>query len=167
MSIFAKAIGSGYPISAIVGKKEWMEEISSARVIHAGTMNTANPTVAAAMATVSVLEREDPYAKMFELGDQLRAGLKEIAQKTGHNMIVSGIGPIIHTGFSDGEALSEFRDVLKLDKAKLGQFISGLHDDGVRVIGRGLWYLSAVHTEEDILFALKSVEKVLMKMNEK
>tara|TARA_R110002111_G_scaffold195154_3_gene261023 strand:+ start:6091 stop:7404 length:1314 start_codon:yes stop_codon:yes gene_type:complete len=167
MSIFAKAIGSGYPISAIVGKKEWMEEISSARVIHAGTMNTANPTVAAAMATVSVLEREDPYAKMFELGDQLRAGLKEIAQKTGHNMIVSGIGPIIHTGFSDGEALSEFRDVLKLDKAKLGQFISGLHNDGVRVIGRGLWYLSAVHTEEDILFALKSVEKVLMKMNEK
>lgn len=166
MSIFAKAIGSGYPISAIVGKKDWMEEIASARVIHAGTMNAANPTVAAAMATVSFLERENPYPKMFELGDQLRDGLRNLAKKTGHNMIVSGIGPIVHTGFSNIDRLEEFRDVLKLDKPKLGQFIAGLQDDGVRVIGRGSWYLSAVHTEEDIEYALKSVEKVLQKMNE-
>src|SRR5690606_27541166 len=26
LSIFAKALGSGYPISAIVGKRTWMEE---------------------------------------------------------------------------------------------------------------------------------------------
>src|SRR5690606_25679097 len=56
LAIFAKAIASGYPISAIVGKREWMEEIASARVIHAGTMNTSNPTVAAALATIEVLE---------------------------------------------------------------------------------------------------------------
>jgi glutamate-1-semialdehyde 2,1-aminomutase len=104
---------------------------------------------------------------MFELGDQLRDGLRNLANKTGHNMIVSGIGPIVHTGFSNVERLEEFRDVLKLDKAKLGQFIAGLHNDGVRVIGRGSWYLSAVHTEEDIEYALKSVEKVLQQMNEK
>src|SRR5690606_5310809 len=50
LSIFAKAMGSGYPISAIVGKRAWMEVIENAQVIHAGTMNSSNPTVAASLA---------------------------------------------------------------------------------------------------------------------
>ncbi len=54
LSIFAKAMGSGYPISAIVGKREWMELIAEGKVIHAGTMNSGNPTVAAALATIEV-----------------------------------------------------------------------------------------------------------------
>ena len=60
LSIFAKAIGSGYPISAIVGRKEWMSLIEDARVIHAGTMNSSNGTIAAAMATIGILEEEQP-----------------------------------------------------------------------------------------------------------
>src|SRR5690606_36247679 len=43
LSIFAKAMGSGYPISAVVGKREWMELIEQGKVIHAGTMNSGNP----------------------------------------------------------------------------------------------------------------------------
>src|SRR5690606_35515190 len=34
LSIFAKAKGSGYPISAIAGKREWMGLIDEAKVIH-------------------------------------------------------------------------------------------------------------------------------------
>ncbi|MEX0882026.1 MAG: aminotransferase class III-fold pyridoxal phosphate-dependent enzyme, partial [Cyclobacteriaceae bacterium] len=161
ISIFAKAIGSGYPISAIVGKREWMEEISSARVIHAGTMNTGNPTVAAALATVSILERDDPYPKMFALGDRLRQGLTQLAKDTQQNMRVSGIGPIVHTGFTDGPGAVDFRGVLQYDKGKLKNFISGMHDRGLRVIGRGLWYISAVHSEADIDRALEVSREVL------
>ncbi|MEX2567915.1 MAG: aspartate aminotransferase family protein [Cyclobacteriaceae bacterium] len=161
ISIFAKAIGSGYPISAIVGKREWMEEISSARVIHAGTMNTGNPTVAAALATVSILERDDPYPKMFALGDRLRQGLTQLAKDTQQNMRVSGIGPIVHTGFTDGPGAGDFRGVLQYDKGKLKNFISGMHDRGLRVIGRGLWYISAVHSEADIDRALEVSREVL------
>src|SRR5690606_23906439 len=40
LSIFAKAMGSGYPISAIVGKTSWMDAIADSQVIHAGTMNS-------------------------------------------------------------------------------------------------------------------------------
>jgi len=161
MAVFAKAIASGYPISAIVGKKEWMEEIATARVIHAGTMNTGNPSVAAALATVSILEREDPYPRMFALGERLRQGLREIAQTTGHQMLVSGIGPVVHSGFTDMERAVDFRDVLRFDKGKLKSFIAALHDEGLRVIGRGLWYISAVHTEAEIDQALGLAREVL------
>ena len=50
LSIFAKALASGYLISLITGKKEWMTLIEDAKVIHAGTMNSGNATVAAALA---------------------------------------------------------------------------------------------------------------------
>lgn len=167
MSIFAKAMGSGYPISAIVGKKEWMEEIVTARVIHAGTMNACNPTVAAALATISILERDNPYPHMFDLGNKLREGINELAGRYGENLLVQGIGPVLHTGFIDREQVRDFRDVQYYDKGKLGEFIAGLHDRGVRVIGRGLWYISAVHAEADIAHALSMVEEVLKKMVKK
>src|SRR5690606_35838277 len=94
LSIFAKAIASGYPISAIVGKREWMEEIETARVIHAGTMNASNATVAAALATIDVLEQDpDTYARMFRLGRKLMQGLREAADKTGQSLLVQGMGP--------------------------------------------------------------------------
>lgn len=161
LSIFAKAIGSGYPISAIVGKKEWMEEIASARVIHAGTMNTCNPTVAAALATINILERDQPYDKMFELGERLRSGLREISSRYRKDLLVQGIGPVVHTGFTQLKKANDFRDVLQFDQGKLRAFVAGLHDAGIRVIGRGLWYICAVHDEGDIDSALEVSEKIL------
>ena len=162
LSIFAKAIASGYPISAIVGKREWMEEIATARVIHAGTMNSGNPTVAAALATIDVLERDaDTYNRMFRLGRRLMEGLREAARETAQPLLVQGMGPMFNTSFTTLHQLRDYRDTLSADKIKLQALIAGLHDRGVRVIGRGLWYISAVHTEEDIDQAITAAADVL------
>ncbi|NGM64950.1 aspartate aminotransferase family protein [Sphingobacterium sp. SGR-19] len=165
LSIFAKAIASGYPISAIVGKKEWMDEIVSARVIHAGTMNTSNPTVAAALATIAVLEQDpDTHNRMFRLGNSLMAGLREAAKQAGQDLQVQGVGPMFNTAFTSLPEVKNYRDTLQADKAKLGRFVARLHDRGIRVIGRGLWYISAVHTEDDIDQAIEISETVLKEL---
>jgi glutamate-1-semialdehyde 2,1-aminomutase len=39
-----------------------------------------------------------------------------------------------------------------------------MHDKGLRVIGRGLWYINAVHTLEDIDAAIETAAEVLEKM---
>jgi len=162
LSIFAKAIASGYPISAIVGKREWMEEIETARVIHAGTMNASNATVAAALATIDVLEQDpDTYARMFRLGRKLMQGLREAADKTGQSLLVQGMGPMFNTSFTPLQQIRDYRDTLSNDKAKLNAFIAGLHDRGIRVIGRGLWYISAIHTDEEIEQAVAVATEVL------
>src|SRR5690606_21486691 len=166
LSIFAKAIASGYPISAIVGKREWMEEMVSARVIHAGTMNTSTPTVAAALATIEVLERDpDTYKRMFRLGKKLMDGFRSVSQKVGQNLFVQGTGPMFNTSFTSLPDIRNYRDTLHTDKVKLRQFIAGLHDRGIRVIGRGLWYISAVHTDEDIEQAIKVAAEVLKEID--
>ncbi|MDQ7947930.1 MAG: hypothetical protein REI93_03770 [Pedobacter sp.] len=66
--------------------------------------------------------------------------------------------------FTDLAKAKDFRDTLTFDKAKLGRFIAAMHDLKVRIIGRGLWYISSVHTQEDIDFAIAAAEKVLAEM---
>jgi glutamate-1-semialdehyde 2,1-aminomutase len=161
LSIFAKAFASGYPISAIVGKYEWMRLIEQSKVIHAGTMNSSNATVAAALATINILQTENPYDRMFKLGNVLMEGLRKVAARNNKKILVQGPGPMFNTAFTDLDAILDYRDTLKTDKQQLGNFIAGMHKKGVRVIGRGLWYISAVHTEEDIQQAIDTADQVL------
>lgn len=162
LAVYGKAMGSGYPISAVVGKKEWMNEISSGRVIQAGTMNASNPTVAASLATIAELQADpDLYDRLFRLGNQLKSGLQDLARKHQQNLLVQGPGPMINTSFTDLEAQHEYRDLLHSDTTKLNQFTSGLHDQGIRVIGRGLWYISAATREQDVEKALIAADHVL------
>lgn len=162
LSIFAKAMASGYPISAVVGKKEWMDVIEKAKVIHAGTMNSSNATVAAALATIEVLESEKPYERMFGYGKKLMEGLRLAAAEAGHDVLVQGMGPMFNISFTNASKMSDYRDTLIGDREKLKAFISGMHDRGIRIIGRGLWYISAVHTEQDIEHAIDTA-KIVMK----
>ncbi len=164
MSIFAKAMGSGYPISAIVGKREWIGLIEDAKVIHAGTMNSSNPTIAAALSTIEVLEKENPYERMFRLGNKLMDGLRKAAAENNLNLLVQGPGPMFNIAFTDLKKAKDYRDTLSFDKAKLGKFIAAMHDRKVRVIGRGLWYISAAHTDEDIDHAIKISAEVMATM---
>ena len=164
LSIFAKAMGSGYPISAIVGKKSWMNLIAEGRVIHAGTMNSGNSTVAAALATIEILEKERPYERLFHLGNTLMRGLRTAAEKTGQQLLIQGPGPMFNTAFTHLTVAKDYRDTLTFDKAKLGKFISMMHNKGVRIIGRGLWYISAVHTQQDIDHAVKTASEVFAEL---
>lgn len=160
LSIFAKAMGSGYPISAVVGKRSWMKAVEVGEVIHAGTMNSGNPSVAAALATINELDRAQPYERMYALGRRLMEGLRNLAKARSLDVLVDGPGPMFHIAFTDLHELRDYRDTLASDKGKLGRFIEGMHNQRVRIIGRGLWYISAVHTDDDIEFALAAAARV-------
>lgn len=164
LSIFAKAFASGYPISAIVGRQEWMSLVEQGRVIHAGTMNSSNATIAAALATIAVLQQQNPYEQMFKLGNQLMNGLRAVALKHNKALLVQGPGPMFNIAFTTLTEIKDYRDTLQTDKQQLGIFIAGMHRKGIRIIGRGLWYISAVHTEDDINLAIEMADQVMGQM---
>jgi glutamate-1-semialdehyde 2,1-aminomutase len=89
------------------------------------------------------------------------AGLRTIAAETGQPLRVMGPGPMFHTGFTTQAEMRNYRDTLAYDRAKLGLFIQQMQEHGVRLIGRGLWYLSAAHTDADIDQALDTARTVL------
>jgi len=141
-----------------------MNLVAESKVIHAGTMNSSNATVAAAMATIEVLESGNIIERIFQLGQQLMEGLREIGNQFNSNLLVQGLGPMLHTGFTHLTAVNDYRDVLTYDTIKQGKFIAGMHDNGIRIIGRGLWYISAAHTEEDIHKALQVTSNVFKQL---
>lgn len=161
LAVFAKAMANGYPISALVGKQRWMQPVAEGKVIHAGTMNSSNATVAAALATLEVLERENAHAHIFALGQRLMNGLRAIAIETGQPLLVQGLGPMFHTGFTPLAKVRDFRDTLSYDRTKFGLFTREMQERGIRLIGRGLWYLSTAHTDADIDEALATAHDVL------
>ena len=75
-------------------------------------------------------------------------------------------GPMFCIGFTDRTSVQDFRDTLSFDNAKLKRLIVGLHQEGIRVIGRGLWYISTAHTEEDIDHAIETVDRVLAHLDQ-
>jgi glutamate-1-semialdehyde 2,1-aminomutase len=166
LSIFGKAMASGYPISVLCGLKEkygkpLMQLIADGQVIHAGTMNSGHAIVAAALATIEVLERDGTHEKLFRLGKKLMGGLQDAAREIDSRVLVQGIGPMFHFGFTDKEEVLDFRDVSTYDKVKGGAFIAGMQERGIRLIGRGLWYISNAHTDNDIDRAVETAREVL------
>lgn len=163
LSVFGKALASGTPLSALVGTERFMAPIEDNAVYHAGTMNSNNICVAAAMATVRVLERDDQAAhkRIVRLGSQLRDGLQGLGRRHGLPLKVQGPGPMFHVGFTDRSEVQEYRDTLSYDKALYGRFAQGMLERGIRLIGRGLWYVSAAHSDEHVATALESASQVL------
>lgn len=166
LAIFGKALASGYALSVVAGKQRWLQPMADGSVIHAGTMNSANPTVAAALATVNVLERDHVHTKLFKLGNRLMDKFKNVAEDLDEDMVVQGLGPVFHVGFTQKTDVADYRDTLLYDKAKGAAFVGGMQEAGVRLIGRGLWYLSAAHTEADVDQAAEAARAVLQDMQD-
>jgi glutamate-1-semialdehyde 2,1-aminomutase len=150
LTAFGKAMANGWPISALAGKERFMRRIATGEVIHAGTLNSGQPCVAAALATLEILRRDHVHEKLYSLGLRLMAGLRAAACQTGHHLLLQGPGPVFHAGFTQREHVNEFRHALSYDHEKYYQFAANMRERGIRLINRGIWYISAAHTESEI-----------------
>ena len=166
LSIYGKAMASGFPLSLVAGRRAFMECLADGRVIHAGTMNANIPVLAASLASVEILNRErnELYPRITRLGRRLMDGLQTRARARGLPLLVQGLGPVFHTGFSSRESIRNFRQCAGYDAGLMDEFAYGLLRRGVRIIGRGLWFVSAALSEEDVDTVLETAEEVFEEM---
>ena len=165
LATFGKAMASGFPVSFLAGTKEVMNYVANGKVMHAGTYNSNNPSIAAAAATVDILEAEEGlYERIRTLGLRLQEGLKQGAESAGLDVLISGPGQMTHLAFTKNKSLTNYRDCLENDGKKYGEFTRKMLDHGVRLIGRGIWYISAAHTAQDIEEAIRAAAEVFREM---
>ena len=95
LAIFGKALASGFPLSAIVGLERFMAPLEQSEVYHAGTLNANNASVAAALATVELLEHDDEalFHRLAETGSTLRESLPRARPETRPSPADPGAGP--------------------------------------------------------------------------
>ena len=159
LTVVAKAMGNGFPISAFGGRADLMALVADNRVIHAGTYNGGGISVAAALATLSALEDGSVHERLRLLGSRLMNGLVEVAAEHGHRLVAAGPGPVFFTWLLDAGEVQTFRDHLRSDLAGYAAFAEALMLEGVRVIPAGRWYLNAAHTEEHVDLALGAAHR--------
>ncbi len=158
--ILAKALGSGFPISAVAGRADLMDEVASGRVRHAGTLN-ANPiSVAASLATLTELERDAAviYAHLEAMGNGLATILREECSSAGLPVSVNQLGAMGHAFWSE-DPVNDHPATLRADREAYRHLAAALLDEGVHVIPRGLLYVSTAHTEADLAETREAVRR--------
>jgi glutamate-1-semialdehyde 2,1-aminomutase len=79
LTTFAKIIGGGFPVGAIAGATEIMEQFTpSGDVFQSGTFSDHPVTMAAGLGTLRFAAKNDVYDHVNRLGEKLRTGLTEI-----------------------------------------------------------------------------------------
>ena len=90
LSIYCKAIGNGYPISALLGRGSLAEAVGQAMAT--GSYWFSSAPMAAAITTITTLQETGGLAHLHAVGAQLRAGLAERA--AAHELGISQTGPV-------------------------------------------------------------------------
>lgn len=97
IAVFGKALGNGYPISAIIGRREVMEAAQGSFI--SSTMWTERIGFAAALATLRAMREHDVPARLVEFGDAIVEGILGAGERRGLEVEESGISPLAHFTF--------------------------------------------------------------------
>jgi glutamate-1-semialdehyde aminotransferase len=149
LASFAKAMANGYPISAFVGKRKYMEKLND--FVLTTTYAGETLSMAAAIATIRIMMREKVHAHLWKMGKRLMNGLDEIAHDLGVEAHAAGFPPASFLKFS---ALDEQRNA-RLDFL----FRRELYREGIFASVR--WFISYSHEEKDIDETLEHARKAL------
>jgi glutamate-1-semialdehyde 2,1-aminomutase len=117
LSTVGKAMANGYPIGAIGGRADLVDQFSTTPgnpVFFAGTFNGHPACAAAALATISKLESEPVHEHIFALGERIRRELTHLYARLGVPAVVSGYGSVFVSYFLEGPVTS-YDDLLAND----------------------------------------------------
>jgi len=161
-----KAVAGGVPLSVVAGKEEIMDLVATGQVNHLGTMNGNTMVTAAGLATIEILSKNNNavFEKMEKMTQNLVSGLRDVMQKNEIKGVINQIGPVFHMMFIQEDEVHDFETFQKRDAAKYSLFAEKMLDEGILVRPTGLWYVSAVHTDEDITKTIEGADRVLKSM---
>jgi glutamate-1-semialdehyde 2,1-aminomutase len=146
LSCFGKALANGFALSALAGKREFMElgglQHDKERVFLLSTTHGAEThALAAAIATMKVYQNEPVIEHLYRLGEQLRHGAEEVLRHHGLQSHITIIGKpcclVFGTLDQNGRGSQAFRTLFLQETIKRGVLMPAL-------------VLSYSHTSADI-----------------
>jgi glutamate-1-semialdehyde 2,1-aminomutase len=161
LATYAKALGNGYPIAAFGGKREIMSIIGKG-VAQGGTFNNNKTGVAAACATLKLLQTEPVLETIARRGKRLMEGIQAIFARRGIPLAMNGY-PAMFSFAVGKEKITDQREwdqtereyYLRLVEAALQRGVMPDYDP------REPWFLCYSHSDEDIDLTLNVMEEVV------
>ena len=163
---FGKALGSGLPVAALVGRAEVMDALQWGGVLHYGTHNGSRIGMFAARANLRVLTRDNnaSFRHTWRISERLCSGLRELFGKKGRKAIVQNVGPMLQIMFTDRPAIRDYREFCQfVDRAAFQKFVWSLFPLGIYASPSAALHsiVTLAHTEQDVDQTLEAAEKAL------
>ncbi|MDB3890690.1 aminotransferase class III-fold pyridoxal phosphate-dependent enzyme [Gammaproteobacteria bacterium] len=117
IAVFGKALGNGYAITAIIGKREVMEAAQSTFISSTFWSERIGP--AAALKTLEIMGKEKSWNVITDIGNTVSSKWLEIAESSGVEVKVSGI-PALSTFNLPGEYSLEYKTLITQEMLKKG-----------------------------------------------
>ena len=135
LACFGKGMANGMPISALVGKKQIMKKLDTPDVFYSGTFFGETLSMAAAIATINKLKREDVLKKIYDNGLDLQEHIQFTIEDYGLEDSINVTGWPTNTKIS-------FNNFQKLSADQMrALFMSEMAQNGVLIINcNGLTY---------------------------
>jgi glutamate-1-semialdehyde 2,1-aminomutase len=170
LATFAKAMGNGFPIAAISGKKEIMQQFGPGGKVYQASTYAGNPiSVSASIATIEMLmySKNDLYPRIAKTCDRIVDGIKDELEELNLHFALNAIGSMYQLFFTSGKV----DNAKKAHKSSLVMF-KRLYDE---LLQRGIFippsqfetcFVSNAHSEDDADKTVESYNDALRKVKE-
>lgn len=152
LAIYGKAIAGGMPLAAIAGRKDIFDLFRRNRVIGAGTFNAFPVGMAAGLATLRLLERDNGavYRQRDRVQARLVEGLKREARDAGHPLLIQEMPGNFCTHFTSASVCWTSTELAQCsDAQKAFSFRRLLRENGI-IQGIGnRWFVTFSLSEDD------------------
>ncbi len=181
ITTLGKAVGGGYPVGMVGGKKEIMMMSAPAKgadvfdssqskastandvLFHSGTYNGHPSILAAGLATIEILEKKSD--EVFSLTTYLKQRLELTFKRYKIPMKAVGVGSIFSVVLTDKKKILHYRDLQNTDLQTRKKIDIELLKEGIYTKPLNRYSLSTAHTKKEVDETIKAYERVLSKIS--
>ncbi|ADO84316.1 aspartate aminotransferase family protein [Ilyobacter polytropus] len=180
LTSLGKVLGGGFPVGAVGGKKEILEIVSptgygdiltpsasnddkSLGLFHSGTYNGHPTVLAAGLATINELEKDNVMNSLIENTNYLREKLEGLYKSYNIPMQTVGMGSIFNIVLTD-KKIKNYRDMNSADSKLRKEIDYALLELGVYSKPLNRYSMSTAHTIDDINFTINAHEKAIKRV---
>jgi glutamate-1-semialdehyde aminotransferase len=148
ISTFGKALANGYPIGAVVGKREFMKVLAD-KVFLSSTFFPNSMEQIAALKTIEILERDNILATVRKKGEFFGNLVEEVVKNCGYDVEFSGapLMPFITFNKDKDGLYKKLRPAFYTELIRRKVFLQPFHHG----------YICYRHTEEDLRYSANMI----------
>jgi glutamate-1-semialdehyde 2,1-aminomutase len=170
LATFAKAMGNGFPIAAIAGKKEIMEHFSPSGKVYQASTYAGNPvSVSASIATIETLieAKNEIYPRIARTCDRIVQGINDGLEQLKLRFTINAIGSMYQLFFTSGN-VDDDKSAKKSDVVIFKKFYNELLKRGIFIPPSQFetCFISNAHNEDDADKTIECYNDALYKVRD-
>lgn len=157
---FGKILGGGFPIGAIAGKKEYLEQFApNGPVYQAGTFSGNPMSINNGITALSLLD-DQFYKDLHDKGEYLRSGMSDILTDLNIDFQLHGVESMTQVYFTENEVY-DYETAQKANSEEFLNYFRTLLENGIFIAPSQYecGFISSQHSKEDLDKTITAMEK--------